>query len=114
MSEETEVQENEAAEAATKSEPAKLSYLPLVGGSIATAVDVGSQIKEWPSFSVGDTVKVHYRITEGDKERVQVYEGTVIAMRGDGLNKTFIVRRVSHEVGVERIFPYHSPAIKKI
>ncbi len=111
MSEETEVQEeNESAAAA----PAKLSYLPLNGGKVATVMNVDEQIKERPSFSAGDTVKVHYRIKEGDKERVQVYEGTVIAMRGSGLDKTFVVRRVSHEIGVERIFPFHSPAIQKI
>lgn len=111
MSEETEVQENEAP-AATG--PAKLSYLPLNGGTVATSLDIASQLKDRPSFSAGDTVKVHYRITEGDKERVQVYEGTVIAIRGSGLDKTFIVRRVSHEIGVERIFPFHSPSIQKI
>jgi large subunit ribosomal protein L19 len=114
MSEESEVKNNEAGATETGAEPKKLSYLPLNGGSIATSMDMEAQLKQWATFSVGDTVKVHYRIKEGDKERVQVYEGTVISVRGDGLNKTFVVRRVSHEVGVERIFPYHSPAIQKI
>ncbi|MCR9144541.1 MAG: 50S ribosomal protein L19 [bacterium] len=77
-------------------------------------MNVDEQIKDRPAFSAGDTVKVHYRIKEGDKERVQVYEGTVIAMRGSGMDKTFVVRRISHEIGVERIFPFHSPAIQKI
>lgn len=104
----------ETAEEAAAPAPAKISQLPLNGGSIATSLDMDAQFRKWPDFSVGDTVKVHYRIKEGDKERVQVYEGTVISIRGDGMNKTFIVRRVSHEVGVERIFPYHSPSIQKI
>ena len=70
--------------------------------------------KEWPAFSVGDTVKVHYKIKEGDKQRIQIYEGVVITISGTGLTRTFIVRRISHNVGVERIFPYHSPSIEKI
>ncbi|MEQ9363895.1 MAG: 50S ribosomal protein L19 [Leptospirales bacterium] len=115
MSEETEVQQQEeSAVAEAAAAPAKLSYLPLNGGKVATIMNVDEQIKDHPAFSAGDTVKVHYRIKEGDKERVQVYEGTVIAMRGSGLDKTFVVRRVSHEIGVERIFPFHSPAIQKI
>ena len=71
-------------------------------------------LKEWPAFNVGDQVKVHYRIIEGEKERIQVYEGNVISIRGEGFSRSFIVRRISHDVGVERIFPYHSPAIAKI
>ena len=104
----------EQTEQATEAAPTKVSYLPLNGGKIATSLDVEGQLREWPKFGIGDTVRVHYRIKEGDKERVQVYEGTVIAIRGEGLSRTFIVRRVSHEVGVERIFPWHSPAIQKI
>ena len=72
------------------------------------------QKKTWPEFSIGDTVRVHYKIVEGNKERIQVYEGTVISISGEGFHKTFIVRRVAHEVGVERIFPFHSPAIAKL
>lgn len=70
--------------------------------------------KEWPDFGIGDTIKVHNRIKEGDKSRIQIYEGVVISIRGEGLSKTFVVRRVTHEVGVERIFPFHSPSIEKI
>lgn len=70
--------------------------------------------RQHPDFGVGDTIRVHYKIREGDKERIQAYEGTVISIRGGGSGKSFIVRRVSHEVGVERIFPYHSPAIDHI
>ncbi len=72
------------------------------------------QLRQLPSFAVGDTVKVHYRITEGDKERVQVFQGTVIRRSGGGLGRTFCVRKRSSGVGVERIFPYHSPRIEKL
>lgn len=66
------------------------------------------------SFAVGDTVKVHVKIREGEKERVQVFAGTVIAMKGRGETRTFTVRRISHGVGVERIFPVKSPHIAKV
>ena len=72
------------------------------------------QIKENQAFRIGDTVKVHYKIIEGKTERVQVFEGIVIAMKRDGLRKTFTVRKISYGVGVERIFPLHSPKIAKI
>ncbi len=67
-----------------------------------------------PAFNVGDTVKVHYRVVEGTRERIQVYEGTVIKIQGSGLRKTFTVRRLSYGVGVERTFPLHSPRVEKI
>ncbi len=67
-----------------------------------------------PAFRVGDTVKVHVKIKEGEKERVQVYEGVVIARKGKGATETFTVRRVSYNVGVERTFPVHSPKLEKI
>lgn len=70
--------------------------------------------KDVPSFRVGDTVKVHTRVIEGDKERVQVYSGIVIGRKGTGLNSNFTVRRVSYGEGVERVFPLHSPRIAKI
>lgn len=66
------------------------------------------------AFAVGDTVKVHTKIQEGGKERVQVFTGTVIARDGGGATETFTVRRISHGVGVERIFPVHSPHIAKV
>ena len=69
---------------------------------------------DMPEFSVGDTVRVHLRITEGDRERVQVFEGIVIRRRGSGMGKTFTVRRTSFGEGVERIFPTHSPRIERI
>jgi large subunit ribosomal protein L19 len=70
--------------------------------------------KQWPDFRPGDTIQVHYLIKEGDKERIQVFEGTVMRIRGEDLNKTFTVRKISHGVGVERTFPYHSPWIANI
>jgi large subunit ribosomal protein L19 len=66
------------------------------------------------NFEVGDTVKVHYKIIEGDKERVQVFEGIVIAIDNHGIGKNFTVRKISFDVGVERIFPLASPRIGKI
>ena len=67
-----------------------------------------------PEFRVGDTIKVHYRIKEGSKERIQVFQGIVIQRRGAQISKTFTVRKISNGVGVERIFPLHSPNIQKI
>lgn len=67
-----------------------------------------------PSFNVGDTVQVHYKVVEGTRERVQLYEGTVIKIQGGGARKTFTVRRLSYGVGVERTFPIHSPRIEKL
>jgi len=67
-----------------------------------------------PAFNVGDTVKVHTRVVEGDKERTQIYSGIVIGKGGTGINSSFTVRRVSYGEGVERVFPLHSPRIAKI
>jgi large subunit ribosomal protein L19 len=73
------------------------------------------QLKEWPNFEVGNTVKVHNRIKEGGKERIQIFEGVVIARKGGkGTNATFMVRKIASGVGVERIYPLHSPNIAKI
>ena len=69
---------------------------------------------ETPAFGVGDTVKVHYRVVEGEKERVQIFQGTVIGRRGDGTRASFIVRKVTAGVGVERIFPLHSRNITNV
>ena len=70
--------------------------------------------KEVPSFNVGDTVKVSVKVVEGARERIQAYEGVVIAKRGGGISETFTVRRISFGVGVERTFPLHSPKITDI
>ena len=69
---------------------------------------------DFPVFNPGDHVKVHVRVVEGDKERVQPFEGDVISIRGNGSSKTFTVRKISSGVGVERIFPFNSPKIAKI
>ena len=70
--------------------------------------------KDASNFGVGDTVRVHTKVTEGDKERIQIFSGVVIGRRGHGLNSTFTVRRISYGEGVERIFPLHSPRIDKV
>src|SRR6266567_2593356 len=70
--------------------------------------------KEPVKFHVGDTVRVHTRVVEGDKERIQIFSGVVIGRRGRGLNETFTVRRISYGEGVERIFPVHSPRVERV
>lgn len=70
--------------------------------------------KEVASFHVGDTVKVHTRVIEGDKERIQIFAGIVIARKGTSLNEAFTVRKISYGEGVERVFPLHSPKVAKI
>ena len=73
------------------------------------------QIKtDMPAFNSGDHIRVHVRVIEGDKERLQPFEGDVINIRGAGMNKTFTVRKISSGVGVERIFPFNSPKIAKV
>ena len=67
-----------------------------------------------PDFNVGDTVKVHVKVKEGNRERIQVYEGVVMKRQGGGLSETFTVRRISYGVGVERTFPLHSPKLDRI
>ncbi len=69
---------------------------------------------EAPQFAIGDTVKVSVNIREGQRERIQMFEGTVIARRGSGVAETFTVRRVAYGVGVERVFPVHSPNVRKV
>lgn len=70
--------------------------------------------KDNAQFGVGDSVKVHTKVVEGDKERIQIFSGVVIGKRGAGLNETFTVRRISYGEGVERVFPLHSPRVDKI
>ena len=67
-----------------------------------------------PDFAVGDTVKVSVKVREGERERIQVFEGVVIKRRGSGIQESYTVRRISHGIGVERVFPLHSPLVDKI
>lgn len=67
-----------------------------------------------PKFRAGDRINIHFKVIEGDKERIQQFEGDVISIRGGGIDKTFTVRKISDGVGVERIFPFHSPKIAKV
>lgn len=69
---------------------------------------------EVPEINIGSTVRVHVKIREGNRERIQVFEGTIIAKKGSGISSTFTVRRVSYGVGVERVFPVHSPNVAKV
>ena len=70
--------------------------------------------KELPVIRIGDTIRVHNKIKEGNRERIQMFEGTVIAKHGGGISETFTVRRVSYGVGVEKTFPIHSPNVEKV
>ena len=70
--------------------------------------------EDLPDFSIGDYVKVHLKVKEGNRERIQVFDGTVIGRQGKGINETFTVRRISYGIGVERIIPVHSPVINGI
>ncbi|MBE0700082.1 MAG: 50S ribosomal protein L19 [Acholeplasmataceae bacterium] len=85
----------------------------LKGQELIAAI-TNAYIKEVPSFSSGDTVKVYVKIKEGARERIQMFEGLVIKRQGGGISETFTVRKVSYGIGVERTFPLHSPSIDKI
>jgi large subunit ribosomal protein L19 len=85
----------------------------LKGQELIAAV-TKSYIKDVPAFQSGDTVKVFVKIKEGNRERLQVFEGLVIKRQGGGISETFTVRKVSYGIGVERTFPVHTPAIEKI
>ncbi len=82
--------------------------------NVIDEIEKAVQRTDLPEFRPGDTVVVHYRIKEGDRERIQLFEGVVIAQKGGGARETFIVRKVSYGVGIERIFPLHSPLVKKV
>lgn len=81
---------------------------------IIEAIEAEQMRKDLPQFNSGDTVKVFVKVVEGEKERIQVYEGIVIAKRNGSVRETFTVRRISYGVGVERTFPLHSPRIDRI
>ena len=78
------------------------------------AIEQEQMKQDAENFHVGDTVKVYFKIVEGTTERIQVYEGVVIAKNNTGIRRTFVVRKISYGVGVERIFPLHSPRVEKI
>jgi large subunit ribosomal protein L19 len=82
--------------------------------NVLDAVDAASIRKDLPNFRPGDELKVHVRVIEGNKSRIQVFQGLVIARQGSGIRETFTVRKISYGVGVERIFPVHAPVIEKI
>lgn len=77
-------------------------------------ISESSKKETLPEFNIGDTVKVDVKIKEGERERIQVFEGTVIAKKGSGISETFTVRKVSYGFGVERIFPMHSPSVQGV
>ncbi|WP_207670899.1 50S ribosomal protein L19 [Caloramator sp. E03] len=81
---------------------------------IIRAIEAEQMKKDLPEFRVGDTVKVHVKVREGNRERIQIFEGLVIKRQNGGLRETFTVRRIAYGVGVERTFPVHSPMIDKI
>ncbi len=99
---------------------------PSIGGSLLISAEQfmnqalldkieSDQFRKEPAvFAVGDTVRVHTKVIEGDKERIQVFSGVVIGRRGRGLNEMFTVRRISYGEGVERVFPIHSPRVEKV
>ena len=78
------------------------------------AVSFQNLKKEIPEFHPGDSVEIHYKVVEGDKERIQIFKGTVIRRKGSGISETFTVRKISNGIGVERIFPLQSPRIQSI
>jgi len=82
--------------------------------SLLDKIEAEQYRKEPVVFAVGDSVRVHTKVVEGDKERIQIFSGVVIGRRGHGLNSTFTVRRISYGEGVERVFPVHSPRIDKV
>jgi len=82
--------------------------------NVIEEIEAGEMKKEPPVVRPGDTVKVHMRIVEGEKERIQIIEGVVIRIKGGGARKTITVRKISFGIGVERIFPIHSPRVEKV
>ncbi len=88
--------------------------LTVTMSNIISKIEAEQTKKEVASFNVGDTVKVHTRVIEGDKERIQIFAGIVIARKGSSLNEAFTVRKISYGEGVERVFPLHSPKVAKI
>jgi len=103
-----------------KSEPSNESVRPRPRGwrrvmnQVIDIIEKEQQKSDAKAFSVGDSVRVHTRVVEGDKERIQIFAGVVIGRKGRGLNESFTVRRISYGEGVERVFPLHSPRVAKV
>ena len=89
-------------------------HYPIMNQALLDRIESEQYRKDSAKFNVGDTVRVHTKVVEGDKERIQIFTGVVIGRRGHGLNETFTVRRISYGEGVERVFPIHSPRIDKV
>ena len=89
-------------------------YPPRTMNQIIAKIEQDQIKKDIPEFATGDTIKVHTRVIEGDKERIQIFSGIVIARNGSGLRKAFTVRRISYGEGVERVFPLYSPRVAKV
>ena len=81
---------------------------------ILRAIEAEQMRNDLPNFNVGDNVKLHVKVKEGNRERIQMFEGTVIKRQNGGLRETFTVRRVAHGCGIERVFPLHSPTVEKV
>jgi large subunit ribosomal protein L19 len=81
---------------------------------LVNSLEKGYEKNKFPDFKSGDTVRVHIKVVEAQKERIQVFQGAVIQVKGSGTGKTFTVRKITGGMGVERIFPYHSPSITKV
>lgn len=92
----------------------KPTSAPHIMSTIIAKIDSEQLKKEVASFHVGDSVKIHTRVIEGDKERIQIFAGIIISHKGTGLNEAFTVRKISYGEGVERVFPVHSPKVAKI
>lgn len=82
--------------------------------SLIDSINAGQLRSDIPEFRAGDTVRVHAKVVEGTRERIQMFEGVVIARKGSGISETYTVRKISNGVGVERIFPLHTPRVEKI
>ena len=98
----------------TKTGLVEIKFKKIMNQALQEKIESEQYRKDDAKFAVGDSVKVHTKVVEGDKERIQIFSGVVIGKRGRGLNETFTVRRISYGEGVERIFPLHSPRVDKI
>jgi large subunit ribosomal protein L19 len=95
-------------------DPARLEPKEAAAMNTLDALDAQSQRTDLPDFRAGDTLKVHARVVEGNRSRIQIFQGVVIRRQGDGLRETFTVRKISFGVGVERTYPIHSPVLDRV